>query len=343
MALEIGYQLSSEEHRPGDLVRYARMAESHGFDYAAISDHFHPWTDAQGQSPFVWAVIGAISQATERLRLGTWVTCPTTRIHPAIIAHASATAAALLPGRFFLGIGTGENLNEHILGDPWPETEVRQARLEEAMAVIRLLWEGDNVSHHGRFYTVQNARLYTRPEQPPPIYMAVGGPRSAELAGELADGLIMTEASAEMVRAFTGAGGRGKPRYGSVTVCWAKDEASARRTAHRVWPTAAMESSLSWELPLPKHFEDVATLVTEEAVAEVIVCGPDPERHVQAIQEYVEAGFDHVGIHQVGPDQAGFFEFYAREVLPRVRKLGGARRAEARPPARAEGKRRRAA
>jgi G6PDH family F420-dependent oxidoreductase len=255
------------------------------------------------------------------------VTCPTTRIHPAIIAHASATASAMMPGRFFLGVGTGENLNEHILGDAWPETEVRQARLEEAIAVIRLLWKGGIQSHHGRYYTVQNARLYTLPEQPPPLLVAVGGPRSAEIAARLGDGLIATEPAAAMVRTFQAAGGRGKPRYGSLTVCWAADEASARKTAHRIWPTSAMESSLSWELPLPKHFEDVATLLTEDAVAESIVCGPDAERYVEAIGEYVKAGFDHVSLHQVGPDQEGFFRFFARDVMPRVRELGAIGRA----------------
>ena len=342
MTLQIGYQLSSEEHRPTDLVRYAVMAEEQGFDYATISDHFHPWTDAQGQSPFVWSVIGAIAQATRRLTLGTWVTCPTTRIHPAIVAHAAATVAAMMPGRFFLGVGTGENLNEHVLGDPWPETEVRQARLEEAIGVIRLLWQGGNRSHHGRFYTVQNARLYTLPDEPPPLLVAGGGPRSAEIAGRLGDGLIATDADADMVRAFERAGGRRKPRYGSVTVCWAQDEAAARKTAHRIWPTAAMESSLSWELPLPEHFADVAKLVTEDAVAESIVCGPDPERYVEAIQEYVKAGFDHVSFHQVGPDQEGFFRFFVREVMPQVRTLRSADRGRRRGSA-ANGRRKRAA
>jgi G6PDH family F420-dependent oxidoreductase len=325
MALEFGYQLSSEEHGPRDLVRYAQMAEAHGFSFAAISDHFHPWIDAQGQSPFVWSVIGGIAQATERLRLSTWVTCPTTRVHPAVVAHAAATSAAMMPGRFFLGVGTGENLNEHIVGQGWPETDIRQARLAEAIDVIRLLWQGGYQSHHGRFYTVENARLYTLPEQAPPLLVAMGGPKSAELAGRLGDGLIATDADAELVRVFDGAGGRGKPCYGSVTVCWARDEKSARKTAHQIWPTAAMESSLSWELPLPEHFEQAAKPITEDAVAEVIVCGPDPKPYVAAIRKYVEAGFDHIVIHQVGPDQEGFLRFYAREVLPRL----GERRAAA--------------
>jgi coenzyme F420-dependent glucose-6-phosphate dehydrogenase len=316
--VRIGYQLSSEEHRPNDLVKYAQLAEEHGFSFANISDHFHPWTDTQGQSPFVWTVIGGIAHATERLKLGTWVTCPTMRMHPAIVAHAAATAAAMMEGRFFLGVGTGENLNEHIVGAGWPETEVRQERLEEAIGIIRLLWEGGNKSHHGRYYTVENARLYTLPKEPPPLLVAVGGASSAEMAGRAGDGFIATSPERDLIEIFDKAGGKGKPRYGSLTVCWAKDEKAARRTAHRIWPTVAMESSLSWELPLPKHFEDVAKLVTEDAVAEEIVCGPDPERHIKAIMKYVEAGFDHVGIHQVGPDQAGFFRFYATEVLPRL-------------------------
>jgi coenzyme F420-dependent glucose-6-phosphate dehydrogenase len=339
MALKIGYHLSSEEHGPNDLVRYAQMAEEHGFTFATISDHFHPWVDAQGQSPFVWSVIGAIAQTTKELELGTWVTCPTTRIHPAIIAQASATVAAMMPGRFFLGVGTGENLNEHIVAQGWPETEVRQARLEEAIGIIRLLWEGGNKSHHGRYYTVENARLYTLPEALPPLLVAVGGPRSAELAGRVGDGLIATEPEAEMIHEFEAAGGRRKPRYGSVTVCWAKDEASARKTAHRIWPTSAIESSTSWELPLPQHFEDVAKLVTEDAVAETIVCGPDPDRYVEAIAKYVEAGFDHVSVHQVGPDQRSFFQFFTREVSPRVARLRGGTGGGSRRPARSTAKR----
>jgi G6PDH family F420-dependent oxidoreductase len=316
--MEIGYKLSSEEHGPNALVRYARAAEQAGFRFALISDHFHPWTDRQGQSPFVWAVIGAVAHATERLRLGTGVTCPTVRLHPAIVAQAAATAEAMMPGRFFLGVGTGENLNEHVVGQGWPETEVRQERLEEAVQIIRRLWEGGLVSHHGRHYTVENARLYTRPETPPPLYVAAGGARSARLAAELGDGLIGTDADAGMLRAFDEAGGRGKPRYAEVTVCWAPDEAQARRTAREVWPTSAMESALSWELPLPSHFEAVAELVTEDAVAEVVTCGPDPARHAEAIETYVRAGYDHVCVHQVGPDQEGFLRFYEREVLPRL-------------------------
>lgn len=317
-SFSLGYKLASEEHGAPDLVRYARMAEESGFEFALISDHFHPWIDKQGESPFVWSALGAIAQATERLRVGTAVTCPTVRIHPAIVAQAAATTATLMPGRFFLGVGTGENLNEHIVGQGWPETEVRQERLEEAIEVIRLLWQGGNQSHRGHHFTVENARIYSLPDELPPLYVAVGGPRVAEIAGRLADGFIGTGPERELFDAFDAAGGAGKPRYGELTVCWARDEATARRIATEQWPTSAMESSLSWELALPAHFEAVAELVTEEQVAETVTCGPDPSGYVKSIAKYVEAGYDHICVHQVGPDQAGFFTFFRDEVMPNL-------------------------
>jgi G6PDH family F420-dependent oxidoreductase len=315
---EIGYALSSEEHAPNDLVRNARRAEEAGFTFALISDHFHPWVGAQGHSPFVWSVIGAIAHATQRLRLGTGVTCPIIRTHPAIIAQAAATSAAMMPGRFFLGVGTGENLNEHILGDRWPPYEIRRAMLEEAVEVIRLLWQGGEQSFHGDFYDVENAQLYTLPEQAPPIIVAAGGPNSADLAGEIGDGLCATAPEAEIVKEFKKAGGKG-PRYGQVTVCWAESEAEARRTAFEIWPNAANKGELSQELPTPGHFEQLATMITEEQVTESVICGPDSKRHIKAIREFIDAGFDHVYIHQVGRDQESFMRFYERNVLPEFR------------------------
>ncbi|CAN5734452.1 LLM class F420-dependent oxidoreductase [soil metagenome] len=314
----IGYALSSEEHTPSDLVRNAVMAEEAGFEFAMISDHFHPWVDAQGHSPFVWSVIGGISQATTRLRLGTGVTCPTIRIHPAIIAQAAATSAALMPGRFMLGLGTGENLNEHILGDKWPAYDVRAEMFEEAIEVIRLLWRGGQQSHYGQFYEVENAQLYTLPDELPAILLAAGGPKSGELAGRIGDGLVATSPDTEVLEAFDAGGGTGKPRYAQVTVCWAADEAEARQTAFRTWPNAAITGELSQELPTPAHFEQAAKMVTEDQVAESVVCGPDPERHLEKIRKYLEAGFDHVYMHQIGPDQAGFIDFCRREIMPAI-------------------------
>jgi coenzyme F420-dependent glucose-6-phosphate dehydrogenase len=326
VTLSLGYKLSSEEQSPNDLVRYAQMAEDTGFAFALISDHFHPWTDRQGQSPFVWSVLGAIGQVTRRLVVGTAVTCPTARMHPAVVAHAAATTAVLMPGRFLLGVGTGENLNEHIVGGCWPETEIRQQRLEEAIEVIRLLWQGGNQSHHGRYFKVENARLYTLPDALPPLLVAVGGTRGAAQAGRLGDGMIGTDPDRSLLAAFDDAGGVGKPRYAELTVCWAKDEATGRRIAREQWPTSAMESSLSWELPLPMHFEAVAQLVTEDQVAESVTCGPDPEKHLAAIRKYAEAGYDHICVHQVGKDQKGFFDFYEHEILPNLKSIHAAHR-----------------
>jgi coenzyme F420-dependent glucose-6-phosphate dehydrogenase len=319
---EIGYALSSEEHGPRELVRNARRAEETGFAFVSISDHFHPWIDEQGQSPFVWAVIGGIAEATERLAVGTGVTCPTVRVHPAIVAHAAATAAAMLPGRFFLGVGSGENLNEHIVGARWPQAAVRLQMLEEAIEVMRKLWGGGFVSHHGRHHTVENARLYTLPDEPPPVIVSGLGPRATDLAGRVGDGWWSTGPDAELRKRFEAAGGTGKPTYGQVSVCWAADEASARRTAHRQWPNVGIEGELAQELPLPRHFEQAARMVDEDDVAATIPCGPDPEPYLASLRQYLDAGFDHVYLHQIGPDQEGFFRFYERELAPEVRRLG---------------------
>jgi G6PDH family F420-dependent oxidoreductase len=314
---DIGYALSCEEHPPRNLVRFAQAAEAAGFRFALISDHFHPWLDQQGQSPFVWSVIGAIAQATTRLRLGTGVTCPILRYHPAIVAQAAATCAALMPGRFFLGVGSGENLNEHIVGEGWPSAPVRQDMLEEAIEIIRLLWKGGEQSLFGSHFTLDHARLYTLPDEPPPLYVAAAGPRAAELAGAMGDGLITVSPSQEVVQAFTNAGGAGKPSYGQISVCWAADEASARKTAYQWWPSGAVPGELSQELPLPRHFQQAASMLTEDDVAKTIICSPDPARHIEAIQQYLDLGVEHVYVHQVGPDQDGFFTFYRDHILPR--------------------------
>src|SRR5262245_57783805 len=249
--MEIGYSMSSEEHPPLDLVRYARMAEDAGFGFALISDHFHPWLDRQGQSPFVWSVLGAIATATSRLRDGTGVTCPLIRMHPAIVAQAAATTAAMMPGRFFLGVGTGENLNEHVVGEGWPPAEPRREMLAEAVDVLRLLWKGGEQSHAGQYFRVENARLYTLPDRPPPVMVAAGGKLSAELAGSIGDGLIATSPKPALIDVFQQAGGRKKPRFGKVTVCWARSDEEARRIAHEQWPNAAIPGELPRELPRP--------------------------------------------------------------------------------------------
>jgi len=315
-SVEVGYWLSSEEHAPDALVRHARRAEESGFRTAMISDHFHPWTSTQGQSPFVWGVLGAIAGATETLRVGTGVTCPIMRIHPAIVAHAAATAACLMPGRFFLGVGSGERLNEHVVGYAWPSPAVRLEMLEEAVTIIRKLWKGGCHSHRGRFFTVDRARIYSRPEQPPPIYVAATTPRSAKAVAKFADGLVCPRPSAPVVHAFEEGGGASRPRVALMKVCWAETEAEARRTALRCWPVAAIGGAASSELAIPLHYEQLAQRVTEDDVARVVPCGPDPERHRAAITRFAAAGYHTVYVHQIGPDQEGFFRFCERDLLP---------------------------
>ena len=317
--VEFGYALSSEEHTPADLVRNARLAEETGFTFALISDHYHPWVDAQGHSAFVWSVIGAISQATERLRLGTGVTCPTIRIHPAIIAQAAATSAALMPGRFFLGVGTGENLNEHILGEKWPAPDERLEMLEEAIEVIRQLWQGGYQTFRGDYFNVEQARIYTLPPELPPIAVAAAKPLAADVAVHSGDALITTSPQKELIDGYREAGGDG-PVYGQVTVCWAETEHAGVETAHRIWPNAGIKGDLSQELPLPLHFEQASQLVTPEEIGESIPCGPDPDRYLDQIRQYADAGIDHIYFHQIGPDQEGFFRFFREQLAPRLER-----------------------
>jgi coenzyme F420-dependent glucose-6-phosphate dehydrogenase len=314
---EYGYALSSEEHPPSDLVRNAKAAEDAGFTFALVSDHYHPWVDAQGHSPFVWSTIGAVAQATDRLVLGTGVTCPMIRIHPAIIAHAAATSAALMPGRFFLGVGSGENLNEHVLGDKWPAADERLEMFEEAIEVIRLLWEGGFQSFRGEFYDVEQARIYTLPDEPPPLAIAASKPLAAELAGRLGDAFIGVAPDAEVVDKFDEAGGSGKPKYGQITACWAESEEAGRKTIAEVWPNAGLKGDLSQELATPVLFEQACELVREEDL-ESLPAGPDPEPYIEAAREYEQAGFTHIYFHQIGRDQEGFFRFWREQLQPRL-------------------------
>ncbi|CAN5586369.1 LLM class F420-dependent oxidoreductase [soil metagenome] len=314
---EIGYALSSEEFGPRELVELAVRAEETGFGFALISDHFHPWLDTQGQSPFVWSTLGGIAMVTTRLRIGTGVTCPFIRTHPVIVAHAAMTTAAMFEGRFFLGVGTGEYLNEHVTGAHWPVLSTRQEMLEESLEIIRKLQDGDYMSHQGTYFTVENARLYTLPNDPLQIYVAASGPDSAALAGRIGDGLISTAPDAEVANAFNAGGAASRPRFGQMTVCWNDDEETARATALKYWANSAIPGQLSQELALPQYYGSVAELVTTEQIAESVVCGPDPAKYLEKIEAFARAGYEHVYIHQVGQDQEGFFNFAQRELLPK--------------------------
>jgi G6PDH family F420-dependent oxidoreductase len=226
----------------------------------------------------------------------------------------------MMPGRFWLGLGTGEALNEHVTGAYWPPADERRAMLREAVEIIRAMWTGENTDYRGDYFEVVDARLYTYPHEPPPIYVAAGGENSAELAADIGDGIISTASDTELLRTFDDNGGASKPKLGQVTVCWGQDEDAARRLAHEIWPTSGLRGELTQELPLPRHYEQAAANVTVDTVAKAITCGPDPERHIDAVRKFIDAGYDHIYIHQVGPDQDGFFDFYRREVLPALTK-----------------------
>jgi G6PDH family F420-dependent oxidoreductase len=318
----LGYALSSEEHDPQTLIRNAKAADEAGFEFAFISDHFHPWAQAQGQSPFVWSVLGAIAQVTERIRLGTGVTCPTVRIHPAILAQAAATTALMLPGRFMFGVGSGENLNEHIIGSKWPSPKIRLQMLEEAVTLILRLWKGGSQNYEGNFFQVEDARIFSLPKEPPPILIAASKQHAAMLAGKLGQGLIATKPDHQLVDAFSKAGGRDKPRYGQVTICWAKSQEVGEAEAKKIWPNALISGEASTELPLPRHFEQLTEDMPSTMISSSggVTCGPSAKTHIDAIQKFVAAGFDHVYIHQIGHDQEEFIRFAKAEILPEFAK-----------------------
>jgi G6PDH family F420-dependent oxidoreductase len=315
--MHIGYFLSCEEYSPEQLIEQTVAAERAGFDALWISDHFHPWNDEQGQSPLVWSMIGAISQVCS-LPVTTAVTCPTVRTHPAIIAQAAATSARLLGGRFTLGVRTGEALNEHILGDPWPSLDIRLEMLEEAVQLIRELWTGEVLTHHGRHYQVDTARIYTLPDQAPPIYMSAFGPKALEVAGRIADGFIGTQDDADMVSSFKQRSG-GKPAQGGYKVAWADTDDEGVGHAHRLWANAGIPGELGQVLPSPRHFEQASQLVTRESTAESVVAGPKVGAHVAQMQAFAAAGYDEVYVANMGPHYRQMIEAYGRDVLPAVR------------------------
>jgi G6PDH family F420-dependent oxidoreductase len=316
--MKIGYFLSCEEWAPRDLVAQAVKAQEAGFEGLWISDHYHPWNDQQGHSPFVWSMIGAIAQAIEGMKVTTAVTCPTIRIHPGIIAQAAATSALLLDGNFCLGLGSGEALNEHIFGDRWPEADERLEMLEEAVEVIRKLWEGGPKDHRGRHYRLEHCRVYDLPPISPPIVISGFGPKAIEVAARIGDGYCTVGPDAESVERFRARARNGTFVQGGLKVCWDEDERRARKTVHRLWPNEGLPGELAQVLPTPEHFEQASELVTEEMVASQVPCGPDVDRHVERIKAYQEAGFDELYVNQIGPGQDAFFAAYHDQVLPRL-------------------------
>jgi coenzyme F420-dependent glucose-6-phosphate dehydrogenase len=320
MTPSYGLTLSSEEHPPKALVENARKAEAAGFDFVSISDHIHPWIDAQGHSPFVWGVLGAIGEATSDLEVAVGVTCPTIRIHPGIVAHAAATASLLLDGRFTFGIGSGENLNEHVLGHRWPPADVRLAMLEESLELMRELWKGEKTDFRGEFYEVENLRIYDPPEGDLPVVVSAFGPKATELAARIGDGWWSGGPDPDLQRTWKDAGGSG-PKYGQLNVCYGPDEEACRKTVLELWPNSGFPGELSQDLPTPQHFEQLADILTDEQALGPTPLGPDLDAIVESVQEYLDAGYDHLYFHQVGPDQDAFLDVWQSELGERVRGL----------------------
>lgn len=311
--VSFGYFLASEEYGPDELVRQAKLAEQAGFERLWISDHYHPWNSEQGNSPFVWSVIGALSQATD-LPVTTAVTCPIMRIHPAVIAQAAATASVQTHGTFRLGVGTGEALNEHVLGDRWPPIGVRLEMLEEAVAIIRALHTGEQTTHRGKYYTVEEAQLYTTPDQPVPVYVSGFGPQATRVAARLGDGYCTVTPNKELIDLFRAEGGGDKPVQAGMKVCYGPDAEAAAKTAHRLWGNQLVPGQLGQILPNPSDFEQATTQVTVDAVAGAMACGPDKQRYFDTVRSYLDAGVDELYIQQIGPDQEQFFEFWTEQL-----------------------------
>ena len=317
MSVKVGYFLSCEEFGPAELVEQAVAAEQAGFEALWISDHFHPWNDEQGQSPFVWSVIGAVSQACD-LPVTTAVTCPTIRTHPAIVAQAAATSAVLLKGGFTLGVGTGEALNEHAVGARWPSYDLRMEMLEEAVALMRRLWEGDFVTTRGKHYEVENARIYTLPDEPPKVFVSGFGPKATEAAARFGDGYISTSPDPELLRTFKKLS-NDKPAQAGFKVAWAPTRDEGVDHAHRLWPNAGLPGELAQVLPSVRHLEQATQLVTRESTEQSVVAGPDPDQHLEELQKYVAAGYDEVYVANMGPHSIEMIEGWGRDVLPRLR------------------------
>ncbi|MEV1072501.1 TIGR03557 family F420-dependent LLM class oxidoreductase [Micromonospora parva] len=319
--MQIGYKLASEGYGPQEIIRQAVLAERAGFDFVEMSDHFHPWLDAQGHSSFTWSVLGAIAARTSTLRLATGVTCPTVRYHPAIIAQAAATMALISDGRFTLGVGAGERLNEHVVGQGFPSVRGRHERLREALEIIRLLWQGGYQSYEGRHLHLEDARVFDLPDTPPVIAVAASGEASARLAAELGDGLFATEADASIVEHYRRAQGAG-PRYAEVPLAWATDEQQAVQAVLQTSRWMVTGWKVMSELPNPINFDAASAYVEEKHIRQLFAIGPDPEPHVAKVRSYVDAGFDHIVLQNAGPDPEGFLDFFAGDLAGRLRAMG---------------------
>jgi G6PDH family F420-dependent oxidoreductase len=315
--IRFGYKLMSEEHGPRDLIENAVRAEAAGFDFVSISDHFHPWVDAQGHSPFAWSVLGAIAHATKTIEITTGLTCPIIRYHPAIVAQAAATVALISENRFTLAIGAGERLNEHVTGAVWPSAPERHAMLGEAIDIFRLLWKGEVATHKSEHFQIDHARLYDVPDKPIPLVVGISGPASIALATDKnADGIMATEPKKELTAPF-----RKHPCYSEAALAYASSEEKAEKVAKERFAFSALGWHVNSELPTSAGFEAAVKYVRAEDLTETIGMGPDVDRHVAAVKPYIDAGFDHIALVGIGPDQAAFIEFFEKDLGPKLRAL----------------------
>ncbi|MET8349160.1 MULTISPECIES: TIGR03557 family F420-dependent LLM class oxidoreductase [unclassified Micromonospora] len=319
--VSVGYTLMCEQAGPKQLVDHAVRAEAAGFDQLVISDHYYPWLDAQGHSPYAWSVLGAVAHATSRAELMSFVTCPIRRYHPAVVAQKASTIGALSDGRFTLGLGAGENLNEHVVGG-WPHVQQRHEMFEEALQIIRPLLNGESLTFSGNHFDVPDAYVWDRPEQPVPMAIAASGRQSATLAAEYGNGIVATEPDRHIIEMYDDAGGAGQPRYGQVAICYGPDEAECRKIAHDQFRWFGMGWKVNAELPGPDSFAAATQFVREEDVADGIACGPDVDAHVEAFRKFVDAGYTHVAIVQIGGEtQPMFLDWAQEQLLPRLREL----------------------
>ncbi|MEU9031100.1 LLM class F420-dependent oxidoreductase [Streptomyces sp. NPDC048383] len=320
--VRFGYTMMTEQAGPRELVEHVAAAERAGFDFSVTSDHYFPWLASQGHAPYAWSVLGAAAQATSTIPLMTYVTCPTVRYHPAVVAQKAATMQLLSEGRFRLGLGSGENLNEHVVGPGWPAAHVRLEMLEEAVQIIRDLFDGGSVNHHGQYFDVENAKLWDLPDRPPPIGIAVSGKRSCELAGRYADLVIAIDPERELLESFDRAGGVGKPRVGQLAVCYDTDRDAAVQRAHDQFRWSAGGWQVNAELPGPAAFEQASQYVRPEDIAKSIPCGDDVATFVDAVRPYVDAGFTEIALVQVGGShQHTFIDWAESTLLPALRNM----------------------
>ncbi|WP_336922177.1 TIGR03557 family F420-dependent LLM class oxidoreductase [Aquipuribacter sp. SD81] len=320
--MQVGFKLATEGHDPKEIIELGVHAERAGFDFVELSDHYHPWLEEQGHSGFTWTMLGSLAARTERLGLATGVTCPIIRYHPAVVAQAAATTALLSDGRFTLGIGAGERLNEHVVGGGWPAVSVRHAMLVEALEIIHRLFEGGYQSYEGRYLTLEDARVFDLPKEPVPLAVAAGGPRAARLAADKGDGLFVTEPDPDLLATFREAGGTG-PSYAEVPLAFGTTEDEAAQEAHRTSRWTLSGWKVMAELPNPVNFDAASGTVTLDDIKGQFSCGPDVERHVEQARPFAEAGYDHLVLMDVGPDPHAFLDFAADGLIDRVRALGG--------------------